>query len=241
MAVTVRTAYALNLTAEPEPPPTTIGAAAFSAQNQRYTRSSFGLDGTTDVTICLWAKMAVNRTTYSFCVSVDDGGGNYVQLGPGGTGINLGVSATTGGITPNTGAGQNMSLDTWTFMATVWRTTGGGTDDNHAYAIAPSTDVSMDAATYAGFNSASGLWVGGDGFGDWFNGSIAQVKIWTAALSEAELEAELPVDGVVRSSNLHAYYSFRDGPQTTDESGNSRTLTAGAGSAALDEDGPPVS
>ena len=63
--------------------------------------------------------------------------------------------------------------------------------------------------------------------------------MWTAALSQAEIGAERDLDGVARTSNLWAYYSFRDGPQTNDESGNGRTLTA-AGTLTA-EAGPPVS
>ena len=63
------------------------------------------------------------------------------------------------------------------------------------------------------------------------------MKIWTRALTQAQLEAEMYSDSVVGTSNLWAYYSFRAGPQTNDESGNSRTLTTG-GTLATDTAGP---
>jgi len=232
VAVTVRTNYTLSLTDTPPPP--SGGAAAFSASNQRYTRATFGLDGTTDITVTAWAKIAVDRDTYSFVVSVDNAGANYIQIGPGSSGVNLGVGGTTGGLN----AGYDMPVGTWVFIALVW--TSAANNDSIMYAEAPSTAVTINTAGVTGWNASSTLYVGGGGFGDWFNGSIAAVKIWQAALSEAEIETELLYYDAQRTSNLYAAYSFRDGPQTNDESGNSRTLTAGGGSPALDSSGPPI-
>ena len=66
---------------------------------------------------------------------------------------------------------------------------------------------------------------------------IAQVKVWSVALTQVEIEAERYVDGIVKTTNLWAYYSFRDGPQTVDEGPSSRTLSTSG--TPTTEAGPP--
>lgn len=209
----------------------TSNAVRFSAVNQRYSRASFGL-GAGDATICGWQKMAVDRGTYSFGIGIDNGGSNYIQLGASNTGKNLAASGSSGGMA----SGYDMVVGTWVFVALVYR--ASGTDDLF-WAVAPATTLSVVSASITGLNTTSALWIGGDGFSDWFNGSLAAVKMWSAALSQAQLEAELPKRSAQLATNLHASYEL-NGPSLVDSSPNGRTLTAGAGSPALDSSGPPI-
>lgn len=55
--------------------------------------------------------------------------------------------------------------------------------------------------------------------------SIAYFRIWDAALSQAEVNAELVSATAVRTSNLNREYRFASGALTTDSGPNGRTLT----------------
>jgi hypothetical protein len=57
--------------------------------------------------------------------------------------------------------------------------------------------------------------------------SIAHFRIWDAALSQAEVEAELVSATAVRTSNLNREYRFANGALTTDSGAGARTLTSG--------------
>ncbi|MFI6904894.1 hypothetical protein ACIBKY_26775 [Nonomuraea sp. NPDC050394] len=65
---------------------------------------------------------------------------------------------------------------------------------------------------------------------EWLNGCLSHVRIWTAALSGAELEAEYTANSPVRTSNLFAFYRFTTAG-TTDDSGNGQTLSGGTGTS----------
>jgi hypothetical protein len=214
--------------------PVPVGSAVrFSAAANRYTRASFGL-GATDLTICYWLKLMVAQATYSFSSSVDNGSGNYVQMGPANTGVNLGVSATTGGLA----AGYDAVVGIWVFFAQVWTVAAAG--DNLYYGVGGATVLTQATpSSWTGYNVASALWIGGDGFGDYFNGAVAAFKVWNAALTKTELEAEMKKYAAVRTANLYAAYQFRSGPQTADDSGNSRVLTQGGTAPTTDTFGPP--
>ncbi len=56
--------------------------------------------------------------------------------------------------------------------------------------------------------------------------SIAHFRIWDAALTQAEVNAELVSATAVRTSNLNREYRFANGALTTDSGPNGRTLTA---------------
>jgi len=205
-------------------------AVRFSAANQRYTRSSFGL--VVPATICGWAKMAVNRATYSGLMASSNGT-NYLQLGAAGDGVSLGASASSGGLSSN----FDFTVGQWVFVAVVINGT-----DNVYYAVSGTPTLTAGNAgsiAATALNAGSALYVGDDGFGGWFNGSMAALKMWSAALTQAELEAELPKRAAQRTSGLYASYEL-NGPSLIDSSGNGRTLTAGAGTPALDTSGPPI-
>ncbi len=76
----------------------------------------------------------------------------------------------------------------------------------------------------------------------WMDGDIAGVKIWDAALSQAELEAEAQQLSPKRTADLHAFYPLQV-PETMldDASGNRRNLTAlsGTGSWSV-QTGPAI-
>lgn len=208
------------------------GAVRFNASTMKYSRSASGLNMSTNITICAWVKVVVDRNSFSIPIGSHSSGTSYVQFGFGSNGTNLVVGAATGGITSTFDA----TVGTWTFIALVFYTAAN--DELWWGTVAPlSSNVGGIAGT--SFADANTLYLSDDGFGSWFNGSIAAVKIWTAALTQTELQTEMLKYAPQRTSNLWAAYKFNAGPQTTDDSGNGRTLTQ-TGTPILDASGPPI-
>lgn len=206
------------------------GAVRFSASTMKYSRSATGLNMTTDITICCWVKIVVDRNAYSIPVGMHSSGSAYIQFGFNATGTTFVVGASTGGMASS----LNLAVGTWEFLALTFNVSA---NDVMWWGTAPS--LSSFSGSIAGFNDANTFYLSDDGFGDWFNGSVAAVKVWTAALTQTELEAEMLKYAPQRTSNLWAAYTFQNGPQTTDDSGNGRTLTQ-TGTPTLDAAGPPI-
>ena len=205
----------------------------FDAEGEGYTRASTGL-ASVDHTVAMWVYLVSHTGNYMPIYSFDSGGYSQVQTNGGG----MTLTWYTGG--GAMGSAVDLTVGAWHYVATVATTAASVETFYQAVAGAGSLSSVTGAIAEGGIDSGWTLKLGKNGFGDAYrwNGRIAQVKIWSAALSQAELEAEMTADSVVRTADLWAYYSFRDGPQTTDESGNGRTLTTLGTPTA--EDGPPV-
>ncbi len=76
--------------------------------------------------------------------------------------------------------------------------------------------------------------------GDWYNGRMAAIKIWTAALSVAELANEMYYVIPMRTTNLNQWHPCMPGSseRLADYSGGGRNWTALG--TLTDEDGPPI-
>jgi hypothetical protein len=213
------------------------GAVRFSAGTMKYSRSATGLGAS--FTITFWAKIVVDRNALSCFVSQDNAGGNYYMISTLSDGTTLRRDATGGA---SVSSAVSMAVDVWFFVGCV-NDTGAG-QDIFGWKIAGgswATAVTGSGVTVTGPADANTLYFGGDGFGttDFLNGSIAAVKVWNVALTDAELQAEAATYAPVKTSGLWANYTFNAGPQTTDDSGNGRTLTQ-TGTPVLDSSGPPI-
>ena len=212
------------------------GAVRFDAVGDKYSRSASGLAGT--FTWTCWVKPVVDRNTYTSFIAQDNAGANYYFIGTLSDGTTISRDATSAA---GVSSGVSMTLGTWYYVACVNDTAGGGTD---IFGWKPAggswaTALLGSGVTATGPSDSNTFYIGNSGFSDWFNGSIAAVKIWTVALTEAELQAEAATYAPVKTSGLWANYKFNAGPQTTDDSGNGKTLTAG-GTLTLDSSGPPI-
>lgn len=214
-----------------------VQAVSIASAGQSYSRAATGLNA--DMTWCCWVKLAVDLNTYSMILSSDDGvGTNYNTLGCGSNGTVFGRLMTGG---DSTAFPQfDLTVGTWAFVGCSH---GSAVADAHVWMNAGgtlATSAASDSAS-AGLFDANTFYIGNTGVPGavGINGSIAAVKVWTAALTFAELDAEKDFAAPVRTANLWANYTFQNGPQTTDESGNGRTLTGGTGASA-DASGPPI-
>ena len=198
--------------------PITGSVAARRANSGRYYVSAGSL-AASDFTTCGWFKLQATASgTNSTMIGADAGSSSYWVVF-----VASGVlQIDTNGGTLNTGYAP--TVDTWYFVADSYVESTG----IHTLRIAPDggsmstfTSVALD-----GIEGGENLFVGGNGFTAWFEGSIAAVKVWDAALSGTELADERTSYAAVRTADLWAEYRFDSEPFTTDTSGNGRTLTS---------------
>jgi hypothetical protein len=212
------------------------GAVRFTAANQHYTRAASGLGSS--FTWCAWIKIGVDRNSYSFFLT-QEAGGNGFWTGFKNDGTTFYFDCVSGG---GGDSATSFTVGSWYFVAVVNNAVGGGADPIYwklAGAGSLST-VAPQTGNIVGPSDANTLHVGADASGNFFNGSMAAVKMWSAVLTQAELDAESATYDAVRTTNLWAVYKFDAGPSLVDASPNARSLTAGAGTPALDAAGPPI-
>lgn len=109
--------------------------------------------------------------------------------------------------------------------ATFYRSAAGS-----ALGSASATDFTTPATPNEWF-------IGDDRYDEFLNGRMAAVKVWSAALTQAEVEHELGQYVPVRTANLLRFHPFVKA-ETTDYSGAGNTLSGGSGTTT--EDGPPI-
>jgi hypothetical protein len=201
-----------------------------SASSQRYSASSSGIS-TTARTWAGWVYLTSDRNDFSQFFGLEGGGAwGAVQTAADGTTLNF---HTLGGVI----AGVAMTVGEWYYVAGA----RNGTSGVLYWGQEGDTDLSSASGT-VGTSTSGTFHVGGNTqTTEYMNGRVAQHRIWSGVvLSEAELLAEMISLSPVRTANLWASYSFKDGPQTNDESGNGHTLTVNNGPMTA-EAGPSIS
>jgi len=208
------------------------GATLFDSATDYYFNTTTPPSGNLTFTCC--TKIAVDRDAASTPFAIDGGDLNCVLLLTDATGTNTFIYHN-GAFNPGTGFGA--TVGTWYKNAYVRNGTVGT-----FYFAAAGSPMSNLVGTAAAFTPTE-VSIGANrrtATTQFFNGSIAAVKLWTAALTAAEIDCEFNQYDPVRRTNLQRYYSFANGPQTNDESGGGFTLTAGAGALTTDTAGPPI-
>lgn len=211
-----------------------LQAVRFDASADKYSRSATGL-GATDLTMCCWFKIVVDRNAVVPILAIDNAGAIYAYINTTATGTNVHIDAAGGGLTL-----FNATVGTWYFVAYMHTTAHTATKTAYYAAQGDASLTNVGNTTInTDITDACTFFIAGDGFADWNNGSIAQVRVWSAILNSTQINLEYHSSSPVRASNLWAAYSFASGPQTTDDSGNGRTLTA-AGTLTADTSGPTI-
>jgi hypothetical protein len=202
----------------------------FDADGEDYTRA-LTLGTQTAVTVCGWFMLSVDRNTWSTIFSIDNGTSDnwLMQTGSDGTAMTTVFDATA-----QQGIGS-MTVGTWYFICLAT----SGTTGSIYYRTASSPTVMAVAVTSVTTNVNAATFRLGESpwGGEWWNGRAAALRLWTAQLSAAEAQQESTQYVPNRLSNLVAWYPLVRA-ETTDYSGNARTLSGGAGAAT--EDGPPI-
>jgi hypothetical protein len=215
-------------------------AVRFDAGTDVYTATT-GLPSSSTVwSMTMWALMAVNRATYCGFLDMPQTTGadaatwQYPGVGGNGTTIIGAFSDATEISSP----AVDMTVGTWFRIALIRASATSATLYRGAFGspLTATTDAAMSTNITG---TPAKLWLGGDSYSaEWWNGRLANVKLYNAALTQAEVETELGQYVPVRTANLLRWHPMI-GAETTDRSGNGNTLTAGS-TAANTEDGPPI-
>jgi hypothetical protein len=196
--------------------------------NEPYTATT-GIP-TPPFTVTLWGKIAVDRNDYSMFVAIDKNDiTNGYLLGTDSDGITFGLFSAVNDI-----LGSALTVGTWYRLAvvvngtttTLYQATATG-------AVTPTSGTSTTTFTPTRFR------IGADAFtgGEFLNGNVANVKVYSAALTQAEIITEWGSWQAQRTANLLRHHKFQTAAETTDYSGNSFALTA-SGTPTFDADNP---
>lgn len=128
----------------------------------------------------------------------------------------------------------NLTVGTWYHLTlTLSSDAPGG-----AFVAYLNGALSMNGNTSAA-DSGTTMYVANDAYGEWLNGNVAHVKLWSAVLTAAEVQQEMYTVAPVRTDNLFAWYPLDLHTDLADYSGAGNGWT-GNGTLTT-EDGPPVS
>lgn len=208
-------------------------AVRFSADGQDYTAAPT-LGSQANLSMCGWVKINTDLNQFSTFFGGNDGTINtpcVLQTQADGTTL---CWWGTGGAEPNIGA---LTVGTWYFISAVMTgtTLAGRVRADGSNAWLYNVSIASGSATKTVTN-----WQMGESINtaEWLDGCITAVKFWTTNLSDAEMMAESYSHMPVRTASLALWYPLLK-PETTDYSGNGRTLSGGSGAAV--EDGPKLS
>lgn len=190
-------------------------AVQFNAATDPYTGT--GVTGNT-VTIVGWFSLVSNLGTFQALCSLGAQGASGVAV--------VADSAPVLNIYDSTGAnislGTTLTIGTWYKFAVVCSGTSWT-----LYQAPQGSALVSNAQTRTATASPSAVYIGDDGTGAWSNSQVADFKVYSAALTQTEIEAELAAFAPTRTANLVRYHPFHVA-ELTDYSGNSNTLTAGS-------------
>lgn len=200
-------------------------AVRFTAAGQFY---NIGLSPTlTAYSVTGWVKINTNRNTYSTAwdfIDLDEGDYHLTQTSESGTAMSV-----FSGTSPPTLL-ANLTVGTWYFVGVSFN--GSSTLTGRVRALGAGSFTTISQTMNAPEDPWDEFRIGESHFtGEWLNGALAHVKVWNAALSGAELEAEYQYAYPVRTANLWAHYRF-DTASNVDSSGNGRTLSGGSGASS---------
>lgn len=194
-----------------------------------YLTTTLPDPATTGLTVLGWWRVRADTGSFQDYYRIATGGGATINT--------VSTFATTLGVVVFTQSGDLDSgyvndIDEWVAIAVT--DNGAGT----SLYVQPQGASTIVTSGVVGSGVPGQFAIGGRSFADpeeWLNGNAAHVRVYGAALSQAEVEAEWASATPVRSSGLWADYPFLDDIQ--DASGNGRHLTPVSGTPAF-EPGP---
>lgn len=196
------------------------------------------LPSPTAFTICSWANLAQRLGQWQYLFFLEDAAVTptaYLGMGYRADDDTLEITNSIGG---QVSFGSKPTDATWFFWALACSGTGGGSlvgywrSPTGSFVTASSVGASFTPARLALLNN---------GYDEWVDGRLAGVRVWDAALTQAELELEMWSLRAVRRANLHIESPFVEGvlaDNDKDFSGNGKDWTR-TGTLAV-EKGPPV-
>ncbi|MFC8515482.1 LamG-like jellyroll fold domain-containing protein [Streptomyces sp. NPDC057257] len=209
----------------------------FDAASDRISFSGTMFAVGSGFTMTAWAYVVVDTdANQTFArLHASSGGSTIVTWATGSDGLTGPNYFTGGGSVTNA---TNMAVGAWRKIAI---SCSGTTGKSYVNTVGGTTEV--DSGTVS-VGTPDGLTLGGRAPADsseWFNGRLAYVRVWTAELTQTEIETEWASATPVRTSGLWASWPLTDSTDLTDHSGSGRNLTAGSTAVSTEADPPLAS
>lgn len=211
-------------------------AVDFSATGQRYS-ATISLD-TTNFTIMLWCKRDADRNTNVVLASLDDAasGVPYALIGTDATGDLCYIEHNTEGNDDDV-SGPTFDDTNWFFLC--FTRAGTGANSAKFYYASGAAALSSSQVTMDGTFTATRFTIGDlQTTGEWWDGKIACVKLWSVGLTQNEVENERWFAMPQRTANCIGCWPLLIGGAVAgaqqDFSGAGNTLSGGTGSATGD-------
>jgi concanavalin A-like lectin/glucanase superfamily protein len=208
-------------------------AVRFDASGDWYARTT-GLGSVAAFSVSIWGKITTDRNTWStFWSLTQSGGGQGVLAQTDSDGTSLIVYDQNAG---QLGSARALTVGTWYWIGIVC---DGANGAMHTKAVSDTAVTTTTWSTATTPRSIEVLRIGESIVGgEWLNGCVAAMKVWTAALTTDELTNEGAFYAPLRTADLRLWYPFLNA-ELVDYSGLGGDLTVGS-SATATEAGPPI-
>lgn len=215
-------------------------AIRFNASADRYRRTT-GLPSIQNFTVCGWSKFITDRGDVAQgMVTWEPEVLAYITWRYGFGDSRMAIGSFDGGTENVVKFTNKPALGAWFFW--YLRCSGSGANLlQGGWAAAGSSAFTEQRSTTIRSGTGTAIILAQDSYGGWTDQAMAGVKVWGAALTDAELLLEMQVLRPVRFADLNAWTPFIDATvadNANDLSGNGRNWTAG-GTLTV-EQGPPV-
>ena len=210
----------------------------FDAATERLSRTTNVLSFDANYTVMAWVYVVTHSGSGNGAcvVSIDDQTDDVDEFyldAPDGTNLRLGIVTLQGGSAAGSTATATFTAGSWQHVCIV------RSANNLRTGYRNGTSEVTHSNSRSGRTAPTAISIGSVLDSDLLNGRIACIKIWTGALSVAEIQQEIGTVRPVRTANLWAWLPGFLHTDTADYSGNGYNFTA-VGTLAT-EDGPPVS
>lgn len=204
-----------------------------------YYERTTNLPSLASYSMAFWCKLGSSGAFNNGAWSIKDGSNNLMyRCGSGGTDMEALTNSAAAGVALIT-----MTVGTWYYFAASI----SGTAIQHYVGTWDAASLTNISDTWSGstITAPTNMYIGVryDTFGALSSGgSVAGLRIWTAVLSQAELEAERFAWFPRRWTNIHAWYPTWSGSseRLKDYGGNGYNLSQSASGTFSDADNPTV-
>ncbi|HAM56723.1 MAG TPA: hypothetical protein DCQ64_15530 [Candidatus Rokubacteria bacterium] len=203
------------------------------------------IDGSSLLTVCVWYKPTAASDAAVIWGKVASVGGDAADLvlwhGVGDGSVGADFAFVMGTTAPKGRVAGIFSAGVWVHLAIVYDGGGAANADRlklYVNGVAQTVTFSGTIPASIG-SSADTVTIGTDGANAWdLDGVLAHLKVWTAALTAAEVAQEMESARPARTANLVQWSPLDDGVSAKDYSGSGNHGTV---TGAVQIAGPPVS
>lgn len=202
----------------------------------RYLRRTASLPNEQLFSICGWAKLTVRSSQYQYFASMENATSSSSQY------FVIGFNSSGGFEISSSNASAAFasapSTEAWFFFALTQTTYSGGGNSLKGYWASPGDTTFVSATCDGAAFVQAVMYIGNDSYDEWCNIAMANIKIWDAVLTSAELLNEMYSARPVNTTSLHVWSPLFSTGDETDYSGTGRNWTS-AGTLSSEES-PPI-